>query len=180
QGIASLYRQIAQNIQPRLGLSWDPFGDGKTSVRTAYAIMVDQPVTNSVTGPTANPPLATPLTFAGNIRLSNAAVVAASAGLAPNTIDHGFRNAYVQSWNLNVQRAVTPTLGVMIGYFGSKGTHLRISRNLNQFVNGVRPFPRLSASSPILPGTTLGNITQIESTGNSSYNAMWLTADKRM
>lgn len=180
QGIGNLYRQNNQNIEPRVGLAWDPFGDGKTSVRTAYAIMVDQPVTNSVTGPTANPPLATPLTFAGNIRLSNAQATAAGAGLAPNTIDPNFHNAYVQSWNLNVQRAITPTLGVMLGYFGSKGTHLRISRNLNQFVNGVRPFPRLSASSPILPGATLGNITQIESTANSSYNAMWATANKRL
>ncbi len=179
-GIGEVYRQNAQNIQPRVGLSWDPFGDGKTSVRTAYAIMVDQPVTNTVTGPTANPPLATPLTFNGNIRLTNAAVVAASAGLAPNTIDHDFHNAYVQSWNLNVQRALTPTLGVMLGYFGSKGTHLRISRNINQFVNGVRPFPRLSLSSPILPDALLGNITQIESTANSSYNALWATADKRL
>ena len=194
QGIDKLYRQNAQNIQPRVGLAWNPFGDDRTVVRTAYAILVDQPVTNTVTGPTANPPLATPLTFAGNIRLSNAAAVAASAGLAPNTIDHDFRNAYVQSWNLNVQRAVRPTLGVMLGYFGSKGTHLRISRNLNQFVNvnGVlrRPFPNIcdprtdprcaSVANPILPGAALGNITQIESTGNSSYNALWATADKRL
>ncbi|MDT7807696.1 MAG: hypothetical protein QOJ70_1509 [Acidobacteriota bacterium] len=180
QGIGELYRQNNKNIEPRVGLSWDPFGDGKTSVRTAYAILVDQPVTNSVTGPTANPPLATPLTFAGTIRLSNAAATAASAGLAPNTIDHNFKNAYVQSWNLNVQRALTPTLGVMVGYFGSKGTHLRISRNINQFVNGVRPFARLSSASPILPGALLGNITQIESTANSSYNALWATADKRL
>jgi hypothetical protein len=180
QGIDEIYRQNSQNLQPRVGLSWDPFGDGKTSVRTAYAILVDQPVTNTVTGPTANPPLATPLTFAGTIRLPNAAATAASAGLAPNTIDHDFHNAYVQSWNLNVQRAVTPTLGVMLGYFGSKGTHLRISRNLNQPVNGVRPFIRLSPSSPILPGALMGNITQIESSANSSYNAMWATVDKRL
>jgi carboxypeptidase family protein len=179
-GIDEIYRQNNQNFQPRVGLAWDPFGDGKTSLRAAYAIMVDQPVTNTVTGPTANPPLATPLTFAGNIRLSNAAATAASAGLAPNTIDHDFHNAYVQSWNLNVQRAVTPTLGVMLGYFGSKGTNLRISRNINQPVNGVRPFIRLSASSPILPGALLNNITQIESTANSSYNALWATADKRL
>jgi hypothetical protein len=180
QGVGEIYEQNNKNLQPRVGLAWDPFRDGKTSVRTAYAILVDQPVTNTVTGPTANPPLATPLTFAGNIRLTSAQATAAAGGLAPNTIDHGFRNAYVQSWNLNVQRALTPTLGVMLGYFGSKGTHLRISRNLNQFVNGVRPFARLSASSPILPGAALGNITQIESTANSSYNAMWLTADKRL
>src|SRR5581483_6930449 len=85
-----------------------------------------------------------------------------------------------QSYNLNVQREITPSLGVMVGYFGSKGTHLRLSRNLNQFVNGVRPFPTISASSPILPGATIGNITEISSVGNSNYNALWVSANKRL
>ncbi|HEY5443407.1 MAG TPA: hypothetical protein VIJ87_02840, partial [Pyrinomonadaceae bacterium] len=62
----------------------------------------------------------------------------------------------------------------------SKGTHLIIRRNLNQPINGVRPYTNLSTTSPILPGTALGNITQVESTGNSSYNAMWLTATQRL
>jgi len=79
-----------------------------------------------------------------------------------------------------VQHQLTPSFAVMVGYFGSKGTHLRISRNINQPVNGVRPFVRLSASSPIAPNTLLGNITQIESTSNSSYNALWATATKRL
>jgi len=46
-------------------------------------------------------------------------------------------------------------------------------RNINQPINGVRPYPALSASSPILPGVALGNITQAESAGNSSYNSLW-------
>jgi len=37
----------------------------------------------------------------------------------------------------------------------------------------------LSSSSPILPGTPLGNITLAQSSGNSSYNALWVTATKR-
>ena len=41
----------------------------------------------------------------------------------------------------------------------------------------MRPFARLSASSPILPGAPLGNITQVEGTGNSSYNAFWTSLD---
>ena len=65
-------------------------------------------------------------------------------------------------------------------YFGSRGADLRISRNLNQPVNGVRPFPALSAASPIRPGATLGTITQVESTGFSSYHALSLTATKRL
>jgi hypothetical protein len=47
-------------------------------------------------------------------------------------------------------------------------------------VNGVRPFTALSPSSPILPGARLDNITQVESTGFSSYHALWATATKRL
>ena len=65
-------------------------------------------------------------------------------------------------------------------YFGSSGADLRISRNINQPVNGVRPFPAVSAESPIRPGATLGTITQVESTGFSSYHALSLTATKRL
>ena len=179
-GIDDVYQQNNNNFQPRLGIAWDPFNDGKTSVRAAYAILTDQPVTNVVTPLTSNPPLATPLTFTGPVTFANARLLAGAAGLSPNTVDPGFNNAYVQSWNLNIQREVVGDIGVTIGYFGTKGTHLRISRNINQPINGgVRPFPRLSPSDPFRPNAPLNNITQIEGTGNSSYNALWLTANKR-
>jgi outer membrane receptor protein involved in Fe transport len=181
-GFDRVYHQNNKNFQPRVGIAWDPFKDGKTSVRAAYGILTDQPVTNVVTPLTGNPPLATPLnTTAAGITFANAATVAGLAGLAPNSIDGGLDNAYVQSWNFNVQREITPTLAVSAGYFGSKGTHLRIARNINQPINGgARPFANVSAASTIRPGAPLGNITQIEDTGNSSYNAMWLTATKRL
>ena len=56
-------------------------------------------------------------------------------------------------------------LGVMVGYFGSHGDRLRIPININQFTTPggtVRPYRRLSATSPILPGAALGNITEID------------------
>jgi len=130
--------------------------------------------------PTAvNPPLGIPLTFSGAIRFNNAIDIAGPAGLAPQTIDHDFDNAYMQSWNLNAQHEF-PEFVLMVGYVGSKGTHLITRRNLNQPINGVRPFPVLSNSSPIMPGTPLGNVTQVESSGNSSYNAAWVTATRRL
>jgi hypothetical protein len=175
-----VYRENNKNFQPRVGFAWDPFRRGRTIVRAAYAILVDQPMTSVVTPTSGNPPLSIPLTFTGTIRLDNAINVAGPAGLAPQTVDRGFENAYMQSWNLNVQHGLTPKLALMVGYFGSKGTHLITRRNINQPVNGVRPYAALSSSSPILPGTPLGNITQVESSGNSSYNALWVTATQRL
>jgi carboxypeptidase family protein len=175
-----VYKTNAKNFQPRLGLAWDPFGDGRTSVRTAYALLTEQPLTNAVQSTVANPPFATPLAVTGTVRLDDAIDLAGSAGIAPVTVDRAYDNSYVQSWNLSVQREVMRDLAVMVGYFGSKGTHLRISRNINQPVGGARPFTRLSASSPILPGAALGNVTQVEGTGNSSYNALWATALRRL
>ncbi len=175
-----VYHQNARNFQPRVGLAWDPFDDDKTVVRAAYAVLTDQPMTSVVLPTATNPPLAIPLTFTEAIRFENAIDLARAAGLAPQSINHDFDNAYLQSWNLNVQRELTNNVAVMAGYFGSKGSHLIIRRNVNQPINGVRPYANLSHTSPILPGAALGNITQVESAGNSSYNAMWLSATQRL
>ena len=43
-----VYKTNAKNFQPRLGFAWDPFKDGKTSVRAAYALMTEQPLVNVV------------------------------------------------------------------------------------------------------------------------------------
>ncbi|PYS69698.1 MAG: hypothetical protein DMF69_16060 [Acidobacteria bacterium] len=84
-----------------------------------------------------------------------------------------------------MQREVGRGFGITVGYFGSKGTHLRLTRNLNQTflnaaLNPVRRFPALSPNSPIAPNVPLLNITFREGTGNSNYNALWATATKRL
>ncbi|HEV7891075.1 MAG TPA: TonB-dependent receptor [Pyrinomonadaceae bacterium] len=188
QGIAPVYETNSKNFQPRVGFAWDPWGDGRTSVRGAYAVLVDQPVTNLVTGLASNPPFANPVALpAGvtatftNLCCGPGSLAAPGTSLSPNATDLGFDNPYVQSWNLNVQREVARGLGVTVGYFGSKGTHLRLTRNLNQLLpNGARPFPRVSLSSPVSANVPLLNITEREGAGNSSYNALWVTAQKRL
>jgi hypothetical protein len=187
-GIAPVYHTNWKNFQPRFGFSWDPFKDGKTAIRGAYAILADQPVTNLVTPNATNPPFATGVALAANstTQLSNAITVAApGSNISPTSSDPDFDNAYIQSWNLNVQRDVGHGFAVTAGYFATKGTHLRLSRNLNQFflnaaLNTQRPFPALSPNSPIAPNVPLQNITFREGTGNSNYNALWVTAKKRL
>jgi hypothetical protein len=104
----------------------------------------------------------------------------AGGSVAPRSITQNYKDAYVQDWNFNVQQEMAGGLGVMLGYFGSKGTHLNIVANMNQTINGVKPYPVLSASSPIFPSKALSNILLEESVANSSYNGLWLTVTKRL
>ncbi|MFZ0594678.1 MAG: TonB-dependent receptor [Bryobacteraceae bacterium] len=185
--VSQPYAQNAKNFEPRLGFAFDLFGNQKTIVRSAYAIQADQPIANLVSGLSSNPPFASPISFVGNatkgtyISLLNAANEAAAVpSLSPSAVNANFRNPYVQQWNFNIEQQLGNSLGLTAGYFGNKGTHLRLTQNLNQFVNGVRPYPRLSPDSPIDPGVALSNILAYESDGNSSYNALWVTATKRL
>jgi hypothetical protein len=179
QGPRDKIYENKSNFEPRVGVVWDPGNDGRTAIRAAYALTTDQPVTNLVSATAANPPLVTPLTFTGPIRLDNAIDVAGPAGLAPTSVDAGFRNPRIQTWNVNVQRELWKDFSVMLGYFGSKGDHLRVLRNANQIVNGVRPYPQLAADSPIRPGATLGNVLEGTSLGRSRYDGLWVTLNKR-
>ncbi len=186
-GFDNVYATSKKNFEPRIGFSWDPFNDGKTSVRGGYAIQTDQPVTNAVTSLTVNPPFGDPLSASSGSMLT-AATVAAGLTISPTYINPNFKNPYVQSWNFNIQRAVTGSLGINAGYFASKGTHLRIAENLNQKINGgVRPYPTMVSNStytcpvsPALACPNLLNIPEVSSDSNSSYNALWVSANQRL
>jgi len=177
------------DFQPRVGVIWNPGGSGKTIVRGAYAVMVNQSNTGYFTGETGNPPIVTPLsaqangTAASNVNLANAINSAgAASSVAPAFTDPNFLPARMQSWNVNVEREIGP-MGVMVGYFGSHGDRQRIPVNLNQFTvpgGTVRPYPALSATSPILPGVGLGNITEQTSLGWSDYKGLWVTTNYRL
>lgn len=176
------YKQSAMNFQPRLGFAWDLFKNGKTMVRSAYAIMTDQPITGIITGLATNPPFSLPVSFSTtgtNLSLGNAFALAGGS-VAPTSINPDYKDSYVQSYNFNLQQQLAGDLGLMVGYFGSKGTHLNIIRNIDQPINGVKPYTALSANSPILPGRSIGSTILIQDFGgNSNYNALWVTATKR-
>ena len=178
------YSQNNTNFQPRAGFAWNVFTN--TVLRGGYGFQVDQPITGVVTGLTSNPPLALPISVAANPATSLQGLFSGvPASIAPVVVNPNFQNANVQSWNLNVEQQVGRSLGLMVGYFGSKGTHLEIDTNLNQFttlgVAASRPFTSISASSAVLPNITLANsVTERNSIGTSSYNALWVTANKKM
>jgi TonB dependent receptor-like, beta-barrel len=178
--VPRIYAQNDLNFEPRLGLAWDLSRNGRTVVRAAYTRTVDQPSTTAVRDTASNPPYGIPLAASGVLSLANGIDASHAVGLAPSSTSPRLRNAALQSWNVNVQRQIGRDAVVTIGYLGSSGSNLRISRNINAPVGGVRPFPAVSMSSPILPGMPLGNIIEVDSSGFSSYNAAWMAVTKRL
>jgi hypothetical protein len=172
------------NYEPRVGFIYDLRGNGETILRGGYGLMTDEPVSGVVTGLAGNPPNANPVSQTGSLFVGTLYNNAALASLAPSATNPKLTNAYTESYNLNLQQQLGFGTVMELGYIGSEGKHLRIQRNLNQFIyqNGVqqRNIPALSTSSPIRPGSGLGNIALIDSDSLSNYNALWFTVRKAL
>jgi hypothetical protein len=175
------------NFEPRVGFIWDPFGNNKTVLRAGFGLLADQPVSDAVTGLAGNPPDANPVSLTASgagLPVGTLYQSASLSGLAPSAINPRFSNAYNESYNLNLQQDLGWGAVMEMGYIGSVGRHLRIERNLNQFIypNGkaARPFPTVVTTSSIRPGAALGNIGYIDSDSYSDYNALWFTVRKAL
>jgi len=181
------------NLEPRVGFAEDVFGNSKTVIRGGYGFMTDQPVETVVGGLTSNPPISKKVSFTGSststIPVANLYGSALAAGLSVSNVNPNFRNAYTETFNLNVQQALPAGFVASLGYYGSVGKHLRIATNQNQPVGPagatnltqVRPYLALSSASPIDPGSSINsNITEANSIGSSNYNGMWATLAKNV
>jgi hypothetical protein len=151
------YNNRANHFLPRVGVVWDPFGDGKTSIRASYGLLYDTPHLFFYTRVSNNPPWGATLTRQGGpFPLSNPWVdypggdpfvqqsgTAKSFGLFPQSggvyavSDPDLKNPQVHTWNLSIQRQVGSWLFTG-SYLGNHTAHLWSSRELNlqQYIPG--------------------------------------------
>jgi hypothetical protein len=118
-------------IAPRIGIAWDPYGDGRTSIRAGYGMFYDAGLFlgNAELNLALNPGFVTNDTFS-NVTFSNpqgaTATTVASTG-APTInlrVPINYKSPYTQQWSFDLQRQITPSVLLDIGYFGNSGIHL--------------------------------------------------------
>lgn len=185
--IVHLYPRDLNNFAPRVGFAYSLGGAGKTVVRGGYGIFYDIPAVSffvsngggngAASGIGNNPggPLPVFSLSLGGYNLTQNVPVFGTANPAPPfgvfAVDQDFATPYVQNFNLNVQRQLAKATVLQVGYVGSIGTKLALTRNINAPLPGTtgtaqarRPFNALYP--------TFGSISLLESTVTSSYNSL--------
>jgi len=178
------------NVAPRIGLAWDPFGDGKTSVRAGYGIFHDTILfyqyANSMR---RNCPVNTTLFVRGaNIGFPRPNVPSAPPTeciLGPfqsfQAIEFDVHQPYMQQWNLSFQRELISGISFTTAYVGSRGVHLMGHRNINVAEpSEIRP----DGTKFFGPGRTrrnsnYGDITMWEYGTDSYYHGLTASLRKR-
>ena len=188
---------------PRLGVAWDPNGNGKSLVTAAYGIFYE-PYYTGQGGPLQAPISAPPYLGTPQVSLPNFADPFNGKPPAPGTFSTPLTNLtlspsltlpYTQDWDLNFQHSFGSDLLFEVGYVGTKGTRLPrfIEANPAVFVPGYVDGQPISNSSNadqrrLYSGCTLADqpsSCQFSSTGeiagiaNSEYNALEASMRKR-
>jgi hypothetical protein len=150
-----------RDFAPRVGLAWDPFGKGQTSVRTGYGIYHEQFLVGfaeQIIG--VNPPYQENFTIS-NTRLDNPAGSTTNPpSAAASTIrgmDTDWKTPYMQHWSLDVQHQLNSETVFTVGYYGSKGTHLVGVTEINEVPPGLalNSFCARGNDTPTTVGVTL-------------------------
>lgn len=170
------------NLAPRLGLAYAP-GDRKTVIRASFGIYYDRVPLRATSNAlqrdgTKYVVIQLAPTQPGAPAFPN--VLAAQPTTLPTKpnitrIDPNIETSYSEQANVQVERELPGNALISVGYLHLRALHIIASRNINV------PTVPASAGIPNLgrPDPNWGNIGRFESSGNSYYNGMVVSFNKR-
>jgi hypothetical protein len=177
-----------RNFEPRVGIVWDPFGDGRTAIRGAFGIYDGLPLPYEFILLNGR---AAPFFQIGNTNSLPAGSFPAGAFalLGPSSfqdvsIEHKPRRNYIMQWNVNAQRELARHVTAFIGYVGSRGVHQPVHVDDADIVLPILTPRGYVWPSPVGSGTKInpgaGAIEYLNWRGDSYYDALELGVTKNM
>jgi hypothetical protein len=177
-----MYQGNHLNLAPRFGFAWDPRGDGKMSVRGGFGVFYDQDLQANHFYLATNAPFATTYTVINPI-FGNPFAGGASPPLpSSQTLDPAWKTPTRLQYSLGIQRQITSSSVLNIGFVGAHSYHTGRLSNANTFVptlqGGVIFYP--ASGQPRLQPALSGTSSFVTTDANASYNALQTEFTQRL
>jgi hypothetical protein len=170
--------------EPRIGVAYDLFGNGKTAVRANFGVhralldTLDYRLDQTA-------PFNTTLSFS-NTTVDKLASLASgsstgSGQISPSNVQPDIATPTVLAWTFKIEQQVAPATSLTIGYVGSHGYHQILSEDQNTPATVTCPAPgcpaTLAPGTVFYPSTTKANPNVANTTswigqGVSNYNGL--------
>jgi hypothetical protein len=170
--------------EPRLGVAWDPFGNGRTAIRAGFgmhrALLDNLDYRLDQTAP-FNTTVSVKNVAVSSLHFTTTSTPPAGSLVSPSNVQPDIDTPTVLSWTFKIEQQLAPNTSLTVAYVGSHGYHQILSEDQNEPIPVTCPNTAcpssLAAGTVYFPSTIkanplVANTTSWVSQGTSFYNGL--------